>query len=71
MAETLTLSADKDVEEEANVPPPPKPSWPNQHRRQHCRKALIVEDTREAEPELQSRGYQTTRITHCELMPHL
>ena len=32
---------------------------------------MIVEGNREAKPELQSRGYATTRITHRELMSHL
>ena len=55
--------------EQDNPPPPPLAPLPScGHTRN---RALIVEDIREAEPDLQGRGYQTARITHCELMPHL
>ena len=69
---TFTVElVNKEVDETANIPPPPIPRWPSRSHGQHCKKALLVEGTREAEPELQSRGYATTRNTHCELMSHL
>ena len=50
VAETHTLAVDKDAEVPASVPPPPTPGWPSRSHGQHCKKVLIVEDTREAEP---------------------